>query len=294
MVTNDTANPTFKLLDFQVSNEKSKGKRGFDNKEFTIQMFGMNEGGETCSIFIKDFQPFFYIKAHDTWNISTKKLFVRHLKEKLRIDSLKDKYKKWKKGNIVYPTPQDDERESVYINRLKDIYVSYYENSICDVVILKRHKLYGFDNGKLHKFICIKFKNTTAMNKVRNFWYNITIDPDSLFGLKYTLKTHAFQGVETELYEAKLPPLLRYFHIKEINPSGWVELPKNKIISTRTPNKTYCKYEYSIKYSDIIPLPHKESRMSLLLSRVLILRRVQVTEISLLQLKRTGNWLATL
>ena len=46
-------NPTFKLLDFQVNNEVEKGKKGKDNKTFTIQMFGMNEKGETCSIWEK-------------------------------------------------------------------------------------------------------------------------------------------------------------------------------------------------------------------------------------------------
>jgi len=54
-------NPTFRLLDFQIKNEKGKGKKGRDNKNFMIQMFGMNEAGETCSIFVTDFTPFFYV-----------------------------------------------------------------------------------------------------------------------------------------------------------------------------------------------------------------------------------------
>ena len=29
-------NPTFRLLDFQIKNEKGKGKKGKDNKEFII------------------------------------------------------------------------------------------------------------------------------------------------------------------------------------------------------------------------------------------------------------------
>jgi len=109
---------------------------------------------------------------------------------------------------------------------------------------------------KQHRFICLKFKNTTALNKVKNLWYTITDDPTSKFGRKYKLKTFNFKGVETELYEAKLPPLLRYFHIQEINPSGWIELPLDKIIDK--PNKTYCKHEFTIKSEDIVPLPHKE------------------------------------
>jgi DNA polymerase elongation subunit (family B) len=61
----------------------------------------------------------------------------------------------------------------------------------------------------------------------------------------------------TELYEAKLPPLLRYFHIKQINPSGWIEIPLDKTILA--PKKTYCKHEFTIDFMDIIPLHHKEN-----------------------------------
>jgi len=249
-------NPTFRLLDFQVKNAPGKGKKGFDNKEFVIQMFGMNEEGETCSILVKDFTPFFYVKVGDDWGIPQKNSFVRHIKEQLRIIALKEKHAKWHKGiPNIYPTPEEDEEVMEYILRTKDNYVSYYENSIVDSIILEREGLYGFDNMKQHRFICLKFKNTTAFNKVKNFWYTITVDPTSIFGKKYKLKTFGFKGVLTELYEAKLPPLLRYFHIQEINPSGWIELPIDKIINQ--PNKTYCKHEYTIKSSDIVPLPQK-------------------------------------
>lgn len=250
-------NPTFRLLDFQIKNEKGQGKKGFDNKEFIIQMFGMNEAGETCSIFVTDFTPFFYVKVGDGWGIPQKNSFIRHIKEHLRIPALKERYKKWRGGGEgVYPRPEKDEEENEYIARTKDNYVSYYENSITESIILEREGLYGFDNMKQHRFICLKFKNTTALNKVKNLWYTITDDPTSKFGRKYKLKTFNFKGVETELYEAKLPPLLRYFHIQEINPSGWIELPLDKIIDK--PNKTYCKHEFTIKSEDIVPLPHKE------------------------------------
>ena len=30
------------------------------------------------------------------------------------------------------------------------------------------------------------------------------------------------------LYEADIPPLLKFFHKKQINPSGWIKIPSNK------------------------------------------------------------------
>jgi hypothetical protein len=135
-------NPTFRLLDFQVNNVKSQGKKGKDNKEFTIEMFGMNEKGETCAIWVKNFHPFFYIKVGDGWGKSKKEAFIKHIKEKLRVDSLKSKYKSWKKNQQVYPKVKEDESEREYIERNKETFVSYYENSILDSFVIERNKLY--------------------------------------------------------------------------------------------------------------------------------------------------------
>ena len=38
---------------------------------------------------------------------------------------------------------------------------------------------------------------------------------------------------ETELYESNIPPLLRYFHIREISPSGWIEIKKSNIFEKK-------------------------------------------------------------
>ena len=55
---------SFRLFDFHVDNKKDEvtGKM-----RFYIQMFGINEEGESCSITIDDYKPFFYIKVPDDW-----------------------------------------------------------------------------------------------------------------------------------------------------------------------------------------------------------------------------------
>ena len=108
--------------------EESKIKR--DMKCFVIQMFGINEEGETFCVFVNDYKPFFYIKVGDDWTMDRKTEFLLHLKTKIG---------------------------------------KYYENSICECKIIKKHKLYGFDAGKEYKFVLLKFNNTSAMNKVKKF-----------------------------------------------------------------------------------------------------------------------------
>ena len=65
----------FRLLDFQVYDHKDEDGSDADstnsqtpNPQFTIQMFGINESGDTVSIKINDYEPFFYVKADLSWD----------------------------------------------------------------------------------------------------------------------------------------------------------------------------------------------------------------------------------
>lgn len=41
---------------------------------------------------------------------------------------------------------------------------------------------------------------------------------------------YEFGETFTRLYEAQIPPLLRMFHIRNISPSGWIELHHKSLI----------------------------------------------------------------
>jgi DNA polymerase elongation subunit (family B) len=216
---------SFRLFDFNInilksatsssgSDEEPEYKSRIDSQAFLIQMFGINKKGETCSIIVEDFKPFFYVKVDDFWTTQIKTNFLDEIKKRIG---------------------------------------KYYENSICDCKFVKKKKLYGFDGGKQHKFICFKFDNMPAYNKVKNLWYGKDrklIQGGWLYG-----KT------KTQLYEANIPPLLRFFHIMDISPSGWIALPNKKTIQINNDKKTSCTYEFRISYSHIIPLNICEDRV---------------------------------
>ena len=255
----DNTNPSFRLIDFNVydcipdtnthssassdnggsggddSSVASGGSTGTgsygrgghaaittDTNEFRIQMFGINEQGETCSIFVDDYHPFFYVKVADHWTNATKSAFIRDIKKNLKS--------------------------------------RYYENSIiaekCEIV--EKRKLYGFDGGKNHKFVLIVFKNTTVMNRVKNLWFHdIYTQRD---GKTRALKPdgYSFANTSTYIYEANIPPILRFFHIQKISPSGWITFStkKTRLIEKYT---TTCQYEYRLSFEDIIPQNEKET-----------------------------------
>lgn len=220
----------FRLLDFNIYDEATDSNTGDDNsnsdedkskkdeKQFVIQIFGLNEKGLTCCIFIRDYEPFFYLKVDDHWNLELKKAFIHHIKNHKEISA-------------------------------------YYRDSIIEseCKLIKRKKLYGFDGGREYKFIIMKFKNSIIMNKVKNLWYY------TFKGARYLKKDgYSFQDTNIILYEANIPPLLRYFHIKEISPSGWIMIQNNKTKPCIKP-KTTCNFEFELQSKDILPLNNKET-----------------------------------
>jgi DNA polymerase elongation subunit (family B) len=222
---------SFRLFDFQVRDEvagsssggsgsSSSGSGGHgisigrDKKQFTIQMFGINEQGETCCIVVRDYQPFFYAKVPESWGFDAKALFIADIKKAV--------------GKFS--------EESILTDECK---------------LIRRKTLYGFDGGKDHKFIMLKFKNMATMNKVKALWYERK-GANSEMRLNY----RGYKG--TQLYEANIPPLLRYCHIKDISPSGWVKIKGAPVESNK---QTTCRYEYRVGHKDVAPQPDKETRV---------------------------------
>jgi len=146
-----------------------------------------------------------------------------------------------------------------FLEFIKSKIGKYYQDSITECKIIKRRKLYGFDGGKEHKFIKFEFANLNAFNKVKKLWYSGYQTEGGNTLLKDGLR---FNDTDTKLYESNIPPLLRFFHIKDISPSGWVALPKKKTLENKGEFKnTTCDFEFSINYKNIIPLNDMETRV---------------------------------
>jgi DNA polymerase elongation subunit (family B) len=220
---------SFRLIDFHIYDEKlqkdndsgsdsndtdDKFKEKVDESKFVIQMFGVNEFGETCSIYVNDYNPFFFVKVGENWNQGNANALLQEIQKKVG---------------------------------------KYYEESIISAKIVDYHKLYGFSAGKMHKFVQLTFRNTSVMNKVKNLWYDYT-------GEHRKFRKYVFQNIELDLYESNIPPLLRYFHINNVSPSGWVSIPLNKayVCPIKT---TTCKYEYVCLSANVRPMNEKETRV---------------------------------
>ena len=126
-----------------------------------------------------------------------------------------------------------------WLNKKKDIHIN-----ILNSKLIKSKKLYGFDNNTLYNFIQLYFNSEYEYRSFKYLWYNESrLIPG---GLKYK------KNIQLELYEAHIPPLLRFFHENNISPSGWISISKNKCkILGKNEKKTNCTYEIEGNYKDI-------------------------------------------
>jgi DNA polymerase elongation subunit (family B) len=168
-------------------------------------MFGINDKGESASIIINDYKPFFYFKVYEDWTAGSLRTFQEQINNYFSNPNSSHKYKTIENGSIV-----------------------------------EHKQLYGFNAGKKFKFAKLVFKNTNDLNKVKKMYHD---------------KRGPFNDSKYEIYEANIPPLLRYFHIFEVSPSGWIQV-NSKRCST---NKSTCTYEFVCSTRQITPLPEKET-----------------------------------
>ena len=224
----------FRLLDFNVFNEQIEDetpdspssddsptyKKKKDTNQFIIQLFGLNDTGKTYCIYVDDFKPYFYMKVGSYWNKNHLSYFKSHLQEQVK---------------------------------------GYYADSILKCELVKKRKLYGFDNNKEYSFVYIEFANTFVMNKVKNlFYYKVLNKETGEKERKLLPGGYYYHNSYITLYEANIPPLLRCFHIQNISPSGWIKINKKKLEEHMTKTTT-CDYEFTTSYENIIPMHNKET-----------------------------------
>lgn len=210
----------FRLIDFQTHDYTDPNTSDDDDTQsgkiigdFYIQMFGINDAGESCSITINDFQPFFYVKVGDNWDQSNAEKLLFHLKKKVKSNG----------------------------------------DCVLSCKIIDHNKLYGFTGGKKSRFCLLTFSNIATFNKVKNLWYEYDNETNTRKS-----KPFFFETSKLVLYESNIPPLLRFFHIKNISPSGWIFIQTNKCKPIDR-KATSCKYEYLCSIKHVKAQPDKET-----------------------------------
>lgn len=143
---------------------------------------------------------------------------------------------------FFFKIPQDWSRRyfKYFISALQNKVNNYHQDSLISSDIVKRKDFYGFSNNKLYKFGRLVFKNLNGFYSYQKaFKYPI-----------YVGRLKKSFDFSKKLYENKVNPLLRFFHVEDIEPVGWIKLPAKKYV-LNIPKTTRCQIDCSIHYNDI-------------------------------------------
>jgi DNA polymerase elongation subunit (family B) len=147
---------------------------------------------------------------------------------------------------------QISDKENLLAFIKSKIYKKYQEIEI-EIKLIKRKQLYGFDGNQKYKFVCLTFENIKHFNCVKNLWFQYDNKETRLNRNGLQWNNH-----KLEIFESHIPPLLRFLHITDISPSGWIQVDKKKLIKTSI-KSTHTHFEFEVSYKDIFPIQKEKS-----------------------------------
>lgn len=198
-----------------------------ETPEYEMVMFGCTEEGYSVTAQVTGFIPYFYVKVpeHITQKHSSLVAWVNEFYLYLTSGKYTKTY-----GNRSYP-------RSIIPYKLASHLVSVKE--------VRKKEFYGFTNQEDFIFLKISVKSLALFQSLRSFFQY----PPKEFLEKYK---EPFR-----LYESNLDPFLRFIHLQNLQPCGWVELPAQKyqIIANGCEDDNYSRanISVSIHYSQVKP-----------------------------------------
>jgi len=195
--------------------ETDKNKDEYEKSDkYCIYIYGTNNSNITICTKVINFKPFFYIKPPPSWEDLDIKKFnnkVQELENKLREDTYESKFK-----------------GKSYTNRIiSKTYSTHFEK----LEVVHKKDFWGFSNNKQFRFIKV------IVNSLRMF-----------NNLKYYFQSELPIKEGFKLYESNIDPFLRFIHIKNIKPCGWIKV--NKYTLEDAP-ETISNYNITADWNDI-------------------------------------------
>jgi len=129
--------------------------------------------------------------------------------------------------------------------RTHDEFPKYLSKDIISAKLETRQKLYEFTGNTSFHFVKFTFRTTRTFRRLKGI-------------IQKENNTKRYLDREYPLYESNIPPLLRYFHINNISPSGWIRIKHSEILPCTYQTST-CTYEYLCKVKHVHPLVSKET-----------------------------------
>ena len=196
----------FDADDDDASQNSTENAIVMDKSRYLVKVFGVTKTGESVSVNILNYTPFFFIKLP----ISKVSDYVRNQFHKYIVSQM--------------PPP------------LKE--------SVLGTKVVQKKDFYGFHNGQQFNFLRFTFSSLKAFRAgIRIFQKSVIIPGWNMQKFK--------------LYESNIDPFLRLIHIRDIEPTGWVSIPKNKLEINSEVLQTRCKIDVNCHWTSISRYTHE-------------------------------------
>lgn len=174
-----------------------------EDGRYLIKMFGVTEQGQSVSVNVLNFTPFFFIKVVDSKKCN--RLFLESLREQL-------------------------------VNELP----FNLKASLIGVKFMRKKDFWGFHNGESFNFVRLTFKSIKCFKAaIRIFQRGIKV-------LRFD-----YSKVKYPLYESNIDPFLRFIHLRDIEPAGWISISEYDANSQLLPSK--CQIDINANWLKINP-----------------------------------------
>jgi len=180
----------------------------YDTPEFVLTLYGIERNGDRVVCHVKGFKPYFYVKIPNTWDSHLAKSLVREIRtryhEKLgtkkkqrdpfQKEYLRFRLRKYKDFYGFYRNPEEKDG----IKRFKFLRISCSNHGDMKKIVSAIKDYHGYYSSH-PKEINVSFKD----------WFCDKANPTT-------------SNCDSNLYEATLPPVIRFIHQTKIDPTGWV------------------------------------------------------------------------
>jgi len=177
-------------LDDDVTANKKIVNREF-KQEYIVNLFGKTLDNKPIHIEVENFSPYFYVelpnKLKKTFNSFTANL---------------QKFIEERKKKIIEKKIKTDEKYS-YLKNLDPSIMARKLYSSIEIEYIEKEKLYGYTNKTMFPFVKLSVYSLQDFRELKEVFLD---DKNS------------------NVYEANLDPMLRFFHLRNINPCGWASI----------------------------------------------------------------------
>ena len=153
------------------------------SKKYFIHGFGINSKGESVSVNINGYTPYFYVKPPHSFN---------------------------------------DKQFHSFQNSIRDLLGTKFEQDIQSMIRINKNDLWGFNNNTKFQFIRLVFKNQIAMKICINKFVSTFREKndEGEFTGKVTNELNSIKVcgkmMKFKLYESNIKPFIRFIHCKNM------------------------------------------------------------------------------